>query len=101
MRTDGQVNSAAISYGTAPQPTAPTAEGGYPCIQVAGVTVYLYRRQGRVVVSVDTDDVNDDTPVYSFGGENLVAITVRCNGDVVWEGAPTEDDLRAIRKVGG
>ncbi len=46
MRTDGQVNSAAISYGTAPQPTAPTAEGGYPCIQVAGVTVYLYRRQG-------------------------------------------------------
>jgi hypothetical protein len=72
-------------------------------IQVAGVSVFLYRKQGRVIVSIDTDDVpgNDDAPVYNFGGEDLVAITVKCNGGTVWEGDPTEDDLRAIRKSGG
>src|SRR5690348_9449024 len=101
MRTDEQVNALAKSWGAEPQPAATAAEDGTPAIQVAGVTVFVYRINGKLVVAIDTTDPSEDTPVYYAGepGEQ-VGITVQVNYETVYD-EPDENDLRLLRKAGG
>jgi hypothetical protein len=78
---DADVNSAAKSWGAAPQPYASVYAEGLPCIQVAGVTVWLYRQNGVMRVSVDTDEADETTP-WGTNGDVPVEITV--NGHEVF-----------------
>jgi hypothetical protein len=83
--TDDQVNATALSWGTEPQEADGVASGGLPCIQVAGVTVWLYRKDGRMIISIDTDDADGNTPYMTHGADDqCVAMQVDVNGVTVW-----------------
>lgn len=84
--TDDDVNSAALSWGTAPQPADGVTGGGLPCIQVAGVTVWLYRKDGVMQISVDTDDADGTTPGQRDADGGIIAVPMRVdvNGTTVW-----------------
>ena len=81
---DEIVNGEARSWGAAPQRADGVANGGLPCIQVAGVTVWLYRRNGVMEVSVDLDDVNEDTPMVDPDGEGRVPMQITVQGQTVF-----------------
>lgn len=84
--TDDQVNATtAKSWGAAPQPYDEATAGGLPCIQVAGVTVWLYRKDGTMQISIDTDDMDQNTPtVTNEYDQDLVPMVVSVNGADVW-----------------
>jgi hypothetical protein len=82
--TDDDVNGAALSWGTELQPSDGSGLG-LPCIQVAGVTVWLYRKDGVMRVSVDFDDADETTPMTGPEGEGRVPIQITVSGETVWE----------------
>lgn len=57
-------------------PMDPEDEGTLPCVVVAGVQVYVYVEDGKLVISADfdTSELGDRTPV-----------TVKMSGETVWE----------------
>ena len=92
-QTDDDVNADAVSFGAMPSPSfTPVAEGGLPCLTVAGVTVFLYRQDGRMVISIDTDMADETTPYKGSGwppldpqdGEADVSMQIDVNGVTVW-----------------
>lgn len=74
-----------------------------PCIEIGGVQVYAYVRDGILVVSIDTEtaDASDDTPFALFGSDQ-VPVTVNVGDVRVFEDFPenwvAEEDARLIRK---
>jgi hypothetical protein len=84
MRTDREVNSDAISWGC-DSAAVDDRDSALPCIQVAGVTVWLYREDGVMRVSVDLDDVNGDTPMVDPDGERRVPMQITVQGHAVYE----------------
>jgi hypothetical protein len=83
---DEAVNMIAKSWGAAPQRADGIADGGLPCIQVAGVTVWLYRENGLMRVSVDFDDADETTPGWRDADGNVtVPVQVAVGGEVVWD----------------
>jgi len=84
--TDDEVNAMAKSWGAAPQRADGVAAGGLPCIQVAGVTVWVYRVDGVMRVSLDTDDADQFTPGEWVDGVLVkMPVQVGINGTTVWE----------------
>jgi hypothetical protein len=98
-KTDDQVNSEAVSYGAQPRGGAHVDDGGLPCLTVAGCTVFMYRRNGRLILSWDNDHADGDTPVVDKTN-NTTPLTIMLNGITVLE-IPAEEDLRVLRETGG
>jgi hypothetical protein len=97
-RTDEDANRASVAYSAISHPVS-HEDGGLPCIKVAGVTAFVYRENGKVVVSIDTDEANGDTPLYGERGAERVGLTVSVNGHEIFDDPP-EADLRQLRKTG-
>lgn len=91
--TDGKVNAGAVSFGAQPSSlSVPVTEGGLPCLTVAGVTVFLYRQDGRMRISIDTDLADEDTPYMTHGADDqCVAMQVDVNGVTVWADMDEEE----------
>lgn len=77
-----------------------------PCIEVGGVQVYAYVRDGILVVSLDYDtaDTGGDSPFALYGPDFTQVPTVinAGGGEPVWEALPedavTENDARLLRQ---
>lgn len=76
--TDDEVNEGAAFL-------PKTNDDELPAIQVAGVTVFLYRKDGVMRVSVDLDDAGETTPTVDPDGERRVPIQITVQGQTVWE----------------
>ena len=76
-----------------------------PCIEIGGVQVYAYVRDGILVISADfgTADAGEDSPFALFGSDQ-VPVVVSVGGQRAYEDFPedwvSEDDARALRKAG-
>ncbi len=77
MTGDDKVNQAAEFW-------AKTDPEGYPAIQVAGVTVFVYRDKGVMRISVDLDDHSIDTPMVDPDGEGRVPMDISVQGFTVY-----------------
>jgi len=77
-----------------------------PCIEIGGVQVYAYVRDGILVVSLDFDtaDTSDQSPFALYGFRDKVPVVVTASGENVWTAFPhdalSEDDARILRKYG-
>lgn len=76
-----------------------------PGMEVGGVLVMAYVRDGILVVSLDFDttDISDAGP-FAMYGDTQIPIQVTANGTPVWEALPedavTGADARQLRKTG-
>jgi hypothetical protein len=104
--SDRLVNASAVFH---PAVAAAGNSGTYapPCMEIAGVQVYAYVRDGILVVSLDYDgaDVLSRTlHVYGAGLAVPTVITAGHDTEPVWEALPddaiTEADARQLRKTG-
>ncbi len=84
-------------------------QGSYapPCVEIGGVQVYVYVRDGILVVSghFDTADTSRQSPFSLYGPDDDAVPVVVDMGDAspVWECLPddavTEEDARNIRRA--
>ena len=60
--------------------------GALPCIEIGGVQVYAYVRDGQLRVSIDYDtaDTSEDSP-FKVYGEGFIPTVTSVNGITVWE----------------
>ncbi|GAA3751370.1 hypothetical protein [Micromonospora maritima] len=56
--------------------------GGHPAIEVAGVLVFLYIKDGKVQVSVDLDTA---IPEVTFGPDRDVPLHITVQGQTVFD----------------
>lgn len=82
-----------------------------PCIEIGGVQVYAYIRDGILVVSVhyDTADISDAGPFALYGGGHSspdgerIPTVIDLGGERVWEELPedacSEADAMEIRRA--
>jgi hypothetical protein len=91
---DIAVNAAAKFY-----PAARTTDPGdlalLPCIEVGGVQVYAYVRDGALVVSLDFDGTDPDA-FDQYGPDGAVPVQVKLGGEEVYEVGP---DVPASRRA--
>lgn len=97
--SDKAANAAATFHPYDPQDGETEA---LPCIEIGGVQVYAYVRDGILVISADFDtaDNGDDTPFALFGSDR-VPVAVSVGGKRVFEDFPEHwEDARALQKAG-
>lgn len=90
-----------------PAVNASDNNGAYapPCLEIGGVQVYAYVRDGILVVSLhyDTADVSDQSPFAVYDGASIPTVIHGGLGEIVWDALPddavSEADARAIRKA--
>jgi len=105
--SERQANEAAIYY---PSRLDPDGEDSAtycpPCVEVGGVQVYVYIRDGILVVSLDYDtaDTTPSTPFRPYGEQNAIPTVVTASGETVWHALPdcpaTPEEARQLRKSG-
>ena len=78
MKNDHAVNEGAVWW---PPVKAEDSNGVYcpPMLEVAGVQVYVYVREGKLIISADFDTLD---PLYFGGHEASVSVTM--SGEEVW-----------------
>lgn len=74
-----------------------------PCIEIGGVQVYAYVRDGILVISADFETADDskDSPFLYHGGQ--VPVVVNMGSERIWEDLPdgySEADAKQLRSVG-
>jgi hypothetical protein len=75
-----------------------------PCLEIGGVQVYAYVRDGILVISLHYDeaDTSESTPFALYGPDCIPTVIYDGAGEVAWEALPddavTGDDARLIRK---
>jgi hypothetical protein len=82
-----------------PAVNASDNNGAYapPCLEIGGVQVYAYVRDGILVVSLDYDtaDVSDQSPFALYGGhhgpgsERIPTVITAGHGKPVWDALPS------------
>jgi hypothetical protein len=102
--SDDAANSAAIF-----RPGMEAGEDSYapPYMEIGGVRIYGYVRDGILVVSLDFDDAQTGPgSPFAMYGEDQVPVVIRVGGDPepVWDALPedavSEPDARLLRKSG-
>lgn len=78
-----------------------------PCLEIGGVQVYAYVRDGILVVSLhyDTAGTGPDSPFALYGWRDCVPTVIKAgDSEPVWTAFPadaiTEADHRILRKAG-
>lgn len=104
--SDRRANAGAVFH---PAIEADDNNGTYcpPGIEVGGVSVYVYVRDGILVVSGHFDEVNyaGNSPFRLYGDYDSVPVVVKMgDGESVWEAFPDdavpEYDAKVLRKTG-
>ena len=79
---------------------------GPPCVEIGGVQIYAYVRDGILVVSLHFDSADlDQFAVYNEGGGDCVPVIIKTGeNEAGWSALPyeavNEDDARQLRASG-
>jgi hypothetical protein len=102
--SDRHANAGAVFY-PAVDPENNNGSYALPCIEIGGVQVYAYVRDGILVISVDYDtaDVSDGSPFRVYDGQAIPTVINVTDAEPVWEALPdnaiSEDDARILRRT--
>jgi hypothetical protein len=103
--SDREANAGAVFH---PAVAAEANHGSYapPCVEVGGVQVYVYVRDGIPVISLhyDTAETGPDSPFAVYDVACIPTVIDAGNRKPVWDALPddaiTEADARQLRKTG-